>query len=110
MRLDAEPVGDLAAHVVAGVSEQVELHIDLFRAQLVRDGARLTHRLLPFGVLLPMIGLGYGLLCIGLSLGAGLVLGPAAGFALVGLLNLAPALVGLRMAMTRLRAEALHAG
>lgn len=82
--------------VIEALSLQVRLQIELLRAEVDRDLWALGKRLIPFGVALPLVALGYvfcsiaGALAIAALIApVDLVLGPALGTAIIGFLNLA---------------------
>ena len=101
-----DTMGELAEDVAAAFGGQLELHIELLKAEVSRDAGRLGHALLPLGLALPPLLLGYTLCCFAASVSFGLWLGPAAGPALVGGLNLAAGFVFAQAGIRRLRVRA----
>lgn len=90
-----EPGESVAPRIIEALSLQASLQLELLRAELDRDLWALVGRLIPFGVGVPLVGLGYTLssLAAALAIAASLTsdrgwAGPAAGTAIVGLANL----------------------
>lgn len=86
----------VAPRIIEALSLQASLQLELFRAEIDRDVWALVVKLIPFGVGIPLVGLGYTLSSVAVALAiatllmpAKVLLGPALGTAIVGIGNLA---------------------
>lgn len=78
-------------------------HIELFKAEAMRDAKTMAADVAPLLVGMPLLGVGYVLACVALGLALGNLLGGAGGFAIVGGLNLVGGSLAVRWSVARLR-------
>jgi len=102
MHPEDETILQLASTVVDALGDQVEVHVDLARAEFARDARALLREAAPLAVGLPLLAVGYLLACFGLATGLAPWLGPWAGFVLVGVVNFGIGAWVARAAMTQL--------
>lgn len=109
MDLNEETVGHLADRVAVSLGEQAELHLELVKAELARDVSALGRDLLPLATAIPLLVVGYALVCVAAALALAPWIGAAGGFALFGAVNLLVAGVAIRRGLSHLRARPLFA-
>lgn len=102
MHPEDDTILQLASTVVDALGDQVEVHVDLARAEFARDARALLRQAAPLAVGFPLLAVGYLLASIGLALGLVPWLGPWGGFVLVGGVNFAIGGWVARAAMTEL--------
>jgi uncharacterized membrane protein YdjX (TVP38/TMEM64 family) len=100
------PKGPLAEELAAAFGGQMELYIELIKAETARDAGRLGRALLPLVVAVPLLLIGYALLCLAATFLFGFWLGPAAGPSIVGVINLVAGGALAWIAVRRLQARA----
>lgn len=89
--------------IADGFGTLVRDHLALARIEFIEDAKKVggdAAQLAAFG---PFLMLGYALLCVAGSLAIGLALGPIWGFLIVGVVNVLIGIVGLGLAMNKLK-------
>ena len=98
--------GGLAAalgRISDGLTRVVSEHLALARAELRDDGRALALDAVRILVFLPLVIVGYGLLCAGLAVALSAWIGLALSFAIVGGVNVLVGGVGAALAATKLK-------
>lgn len=95
MDSDGQDVARVAARVVAALGTELELHVEILKAETARDLSGLAKRIAPLFVGIPMLALGYVLVCVGIAIALAPWLEVWGGVAAVGLANI---LVGALLA------------
>lgn len=96
---------ELLARLAISLGRQMELQVELVKAETVRDGHALARDLAPAALALPLAGLGYTFLFLGIALALGPWLGVGGGFVAVGLFSLVGGAGAARLCVHRLRAR-----
>jgi uncharacterized membrane protein YqjE len=95
--------GELVARAVDSFSELVQIHLDLAKAELVDDTRRLGKALVPLFVGVPLILLGYVLLCFAAAAALAPLIGAALALVVLAALHLGVGLAAARVTVIRLR-------
>lgn len=107
MRAAAQPdKGGLAAsfgRIADGLSRLISEHLALARVELRHDARALAMDLVRIGMFLPLVIVGYGLLCTALALALGTLIGLAGAFAVVGGANVILGGLGVFFAAMKLK-------
>ncbi len=101
MHPEDDTILQLASTVAEALGDQVEVHVDLARAEFARDARALLANAAPLAVGLPLLLVGYLLANMGIATALGPWLGPW-GFVLVGVVNFGIGALVARSAMTKL--------
>lgn len=96
-------VGEALARAVDAISDLIQLHLSLAKAEIRRDAARLGVDLLPVVLSVPLIVVGYLLLAFAASVALEPWLGAAGGLVVIGGLHVLVGGVALWMGVNRLR-------
>jgi Putative Actinobacterial Holin-X, holin superfamily III len=92
---------------VDAFADLVQRHLKLLRLELARDAKAIGTEVGKIAVLSPLLLVGYGFLCVALALFLRRFMAPDLAFLLVGVLNLAIALGGIRQAALNLSGRAV---
>ena len=89
--------------LIGGVSRLIEEHLKLARLELKTDAREIGARVGVIAALMPLVLVGYGFLCAALAIALSLQMALEAAVALVGVVNLSFALVGIWVAAQQLK-------
>jgi hypothetical protein len=92
---------------VDAFADLVQRHLKLLRLELARDAKEMGTEVGKIAVLSPLLLVGYGFLCVALALFLRRFMAPDLAFLVVGVLNLAVALGGIRQAALNLSGRAV---
>jgi hypothetical protein len=98
---------DNLSALIGGMSRLVEEHLKLARLELKTDAREIGTRLGAIAVLMPLLVVGYGFLCAALAIYLSRQMAIEVAVALVGVLNLAAAGVGIYVAAQQLKGRSV---
>lgn len=100
-------VTDSLAAIVDGLGRLAAEHLALAKLEIASDAKKVGMQLAKLAVCAPFILVGYGLLCVGLSLFLTRWISLIASLGLVGGINVAAGVMGLRSAVAHMRSRPL---
>jgi len=105
MNANDDSIGHLIAQTVDAFGLQIELHIELLKAELAQDSKVLSMALAPLLLAVPLLGVGYLFFSMAVVLALKPWLGMLGSYTCVAVLNLIAGSIAIHLSVLRLRAR-----
>lgn len=105
MNANDDSIGHLIAQTVDAFGLQIELHIELLKAELAQDSKVLSMALAPLLLAVPLLGVGYLFFSMAVVLALKPWLGMLGSYTCVAVLNLIAGSFAIHLSVLRLRAR-----